>query len=80
MPFVAQEKVVLYYKGERLNQICKPGFICFGKIIVEIKAVKELSDGHRSQVHNYLKAPGYNLGFPINFSHYPNAQIERVVL
>ena len=58
----------------------KPDFICFGKIIVEIKAVKELSDEHRVQVYNYLKATGHELGFLINVGHYPKAQIERIVL
>jgi len=77
LPFVAQAEVTLQYKGEYLNQTYKPNFICFGKIIVEIKAVKELTDEHRAQVHNYLKATGYGLGFLIN---YPKAQIERVVL
>ena len=80
IPFVAQAELVLRYKGECLNQVYKPDFICFGKIIVEIKAVKELSDEHRAQVYNYLKATGHELGFLINVGHYPKAQIERIVL
>ncbi len=80
IPFVAKAELVLHYKGERLNQTYKPDFICLGKIIVEIKAVKELADEHRAQVHNYLKATGHELGFLINFGHYPKAQIERIVL
>ena len=80
IPFIAQAELTLQYKGERLNQTYKPDFICFGKIIVEIKAVKELADEHRAQVHNYLKATGYELGFLINFGHYPKVRIERIVL
>ncbi|MEO0249695.1 MAG: GxxExxY protein [candidate division WOR-3 bacterium] len=80
IPFVAQEELILQYKGERLNQTYKPDFICFEKIIIEIKAVKELADEHRAQVHNYLKATGIELGFLINFGHYPKAQVERIVL
>lgn len=79
IPFVAQAELALRYKGERLNLTYKPDFVCFGKIIVEIKAVKELSDEHRAQVHNYLKATGYHLGFLVNFGHYPKVQIERIV-
>ncbi len=80
IPFNSQVELILHYKNERLNQTYKPDFVCFGKIILEIKAVKELSDEHRAQVHNYLKATGHELGFLVNFGHYPKAQIERIVL
>jgi len=80
IPFAPQVELILHYKNERLNQTYKRDFICFQKIIVEIKAVKDLADEHRAQVHNYLKATGYELGFLVNFGHYPKAQIERIVL
>ena len=80
IPFTAQTDLRLEYKGVRLNQVYRPDFICFEKIIVEIKAVKEICNGHRAQVHNYLKATGYELGLLVNFGHYPKAEIERIVL
>lgn len=80
IPFVTQAELTLHYKGERLKQVYKPDFICFEKIIVEIKAVKELTDEHRAQVYNYLRVAKFELGLLINFSHYPKAQIERFVL
>jgi GxxExxY protein len=46
---------------------------------LEIKAVKELTDEHRAQLLNYLKATGYKLGLLVNFGHYPKAEIERIV-
>ena len=79
LPFVAQRELVLHYKGDRLEQTYKPDFICFERIIVEIKAVKELANEHRAQVHNYLKATGLQLGLLVNFGHYPKAEIERIV-
>ena len=79
IPFVAQRELALHYKGDRLEQIYKPDFICLEKIIVEIKAVKELANEHRAQVHNYLKATGLELGLLVNFGHYPKAEIERIV-
>jgi len=80
IPFTAQTDLRLEYKGVRLNQVYRPDFICFEKIIVEIKAVKELCNEHRAQVHNYLKATGMDLGLLVNFGHYPKAEIERIVL
>ena len=77
--FVAQRELVLHYKGDRLEQIYKPDFICFERIIIELKAVKELAGEHRAQVHNYLKATGLELGLLVNFGHYPKVEIERIV-
>ena len=79
IPFVSQSELELFYKGERIQQSYKPDLICYGKIIVELKAVKEICDEHRAQLHNYLKATGLQLGFLINFGHFPKATIERVV-
>ncbi|MCP4403958.1 MAG: GxxExxY protein [bacterium] len=79
IPFASQQKLTLLYKGRELQQIYTPDFICYGKIIVEIKAVKELGGEHRAQLHNYLKAAGLKLGFLVNFGHYPKATVERIV-
>jgi GxxExxY protein len=79
IPFVSQPALALSYKGEPLNQSYKPDFICFNCIIVELKAVKELNSEHRAQVHNYLKATGLELGFLVNFGHFPKAEVERIV-
>ncbi len=79
IPFVAQAEIELFYKQEKLQQSYKPDFICYGKIIVELKAVNEICNEHRAQLHNYLKATGLQLGFLVNFGHYPKATIERIV-
>jgi GxxExxY protein len=69
----------LVYKGHSLEQKYVPDFICFEKIIVELKAVSDLADEHRAQVHNYLKATGYRLGLLVNFGQHPKRQYERIV-
>lgn len=79
IPFDAQYPLKLEYKGRPLQKKYIPDFICYGKIIVELKAVKEISDEHRAQLQNYLKATGYKLGILVNFGHYPKLQIERIV-
>jgi len=79
IPFVAQKELRLVYKGEVLEQKYKPDIICYEKIILELKAVKHIADEHKAQLLNYLQATGLGLGLPINFAHYPKAQILRVV-
>ncbi len=79
IPFQPQEELPLAYKGKPLKKKYRPDFILYDKIILEIKAVTELADKHRAQVHNYLKATGYKLGLLVNFSHYPKLEYERIV-
>src|SRR5437016_11105795 len=52
IPFVPQKMLPLEYKGVPLKTRYEPDFICYEKIIVELKALTELSDEHRGQVHN----------------------------
>ena len=80
IPFVAQPELKLVYKDKLLQQMYKPDLICYGEIIVELKAVKAISDEHKAQVLNYLKATGLKLGLILNFGHYPKVQIERLIL
>ena len=79
IPFVPQAELLLTYKGNPLTQTYKPDFVCFGKIIVEIKAVSALAPEHRAQIHNYLKATGHRLGFLVNFGHFPKLEYERII-
>jgi GxxExxY protein len=78
--FLAQPHLALSYKGRSLKQTYSPDFICFDKTILEIKAVKEITDEQRAQVHNYLAATGMKLGLLVNFGHDPKLKSERIVL
>lgn len=80
IPYKAQCPLALKYKSQLLNQFYIPDFICYGQIIVELKAQQDLTDDHRAQMLNYLKATGLRLGLLVNFGHYPRAIIERKVL
>ena len=80
IPFVAEPALALAYKGTTLRQVYRPDFICFGAVIVELKAVRELTPEHRGQVLNYLNATGLQLGLLVNFGCAPKARIERLVL
>jgi len=78
--FVSQPKLEITYKGELTGLTFQPDFICYGTIILELKAVKEITDEHRSQTLNYLKASGFRLALLANFGSNPRVTIERFVL
>jgi GxxExxY protein len=77
--FRPRADLTVNYKGQPLKQVYVPDFVCLDKIILEIKAVSDLADEHRAQVHNYLKATGYRLGLLVNFGHHPKLEYERIV-
>ncbi|MDA1232486.1 MAG: GxxExxY protein [Planctomycetota bacterium] len=79
IPFVPRQELRLYYRGKELKQKFVPDFICYEKIILEIKAVSRLTDEHRAQVINYLNATGYELGLLVNFGGHPKLEWERLV-
>ena len=79
IPFLSKPPQTLQYRGRTLVQRFSPDFICYDKIILEIKAVSQLIDEHRAQVLNYLAATGCQLGLLVNFGHYPRMEYERLL-
>ncbi|WP_245760411.1 GxxExxY protein [Salegentibacter flavus] len=67
IPFKRQEKLEIYYDNEKMNKYYRADFICFDKIILEIKAVSYVPVLFYSQLKNYLTATKKELGMLINF-------------
>ncbi len=80
IPFVAQPSLNIDYKGRRLRHVYVPDFVCFGSVVVELKALGALAPEHRAQLINYLKASGLGVGLLVNFGCSPKARVERIVL
>ena len=80
IPFQEKVGLKLKFKYHQLSQNYIPDFICYNKIIIEIKAATELLNIHRAQSLNYLKATGNKLCLPVNFHEHPKVKIERIVL
>jgi GxxExxY protein len=70
----------LKYRDRILKQTYKPYFLCYNKIIVEIRALSIIVDEHRAQILNHLNGSGFKLGFLVNFEHHPKLEYERFVL
>ena len=79
IPFEREEELTINYKGIELNKKYYADFVCFGKIILELKTVDHIIDEHYSQVLNYLNITKYRLGLIINFGEIP-LTTKRVIL
>lgn len=67
IPYESEKILNIVYREQTLNKKYFADFVCYGKIIVEIKALDCLTTNHEAQVINYLKTGGFKLGLLINF-------------
>lgn len=80
IPYEREKELKIIYDGVELKQTYRADFVCYGKIILELKAVSELDDAHRAQVYNYLHATGMRLGLLLNFGNSEELEKMRIVL
>ncbi len=78
--FEPQKRLHIEYKGRSLEKGYIADFMCFGQIIVEIKAIANLSPVDWSQIMNYLKASNLRVGLLFNFGSHGKLEMKRVVV
>jgi GxxExxY protein len=76
--FVAEKTLDIWYKEDKLTKFFTADFVCYNKIIIELKATDAITDDHIGQVINYLKATNFKLGLLLNFGT-PKLQIKRLI-
>jgi GxxExxY protein len=79
IPSQALQEIRIKYKGKLLKKFYIADLVCYGKIIVELKAMERLTLREEGQLINYLKATGMKVGILINFGHYPSLEWKRLV-
>ncbi len=67
IPFEREKELLINYKGKQLSKTFRADFICYNRIIIELKAVSQFTDDHYAQLYSYLKASNLPLGILINF-------------
>ena len=80
IPFQAQEEIVIQYKGEALKKKYVADFICYGQIVIELKALEGLCGRDVGQLLNYMKATRFNVGLLINFGSPVRLEWHRYVI
>jgi len=76
--YVREKQLQIRYKGVALEKHYMADFVCYGEIIVELKALSDLDTVHESQLINYLKATKAPLGILINFGQ-DSLQYKRIL-
>lgn len=79
IPFEREKSYKINYKGKTLEHEYIADFVCYDKIIVELKSVTDLTDIHEAQVINYLRISGCKLGILVNFNK-PIIVPQRIIL
>lgn len=79
IPFEAQKTLTICYKGRTLRKGYIADLVCYGQIIVELKALERLSSSEELQIINYLKASGLRVGILINFGSSGKLEWKRFV-
>ena len=79
IPFEREKRYKIGYKGYTLTQEFVADFVCYDKIIVELKSVSEMHDIYRAQVLNYLKITGLKVALLQNFNTHRIKPAERIV-
>ena len=67
IPYQREVRMRVTYKGEELDAEFIPDFVCYDLVVVELKAVTELDNMHRSQAINYARVAGMDVALLINF-------------
>lgn len=78
IPFQREVELPIRYKGQLLKTRYRADFVCYGSVVVETKALSQLTSTDQAQVINELKATGMNLGLLINFGA-PSLDYRRLV-
>ena len=79
VPFESKKQLRIWYKEKRLAKTYEPDFVCYEKIIVEIKALDQLSGREESILLNYLKTSRLRLGILINFGSHGKLEWKRFI-
>ena len=80
IPFLSKCQLQMFYKDRIMNTVYVPDLMVFGAIVVELKAVSELTEDHEAQLFNYMRIARKQVGYLINYGRKGQLQWKRFIL
>ena len=80
IPFRTKQELLVFYKDRQLETRYKPDLLVFEGVVVELKAVTELTSDHEAQLFNYMRIARQPVGYLLNFGHKGELQWKRFIL
>jgi GxxExxY protein len=80
IPFLTKHELSVFYKDRQLQTKYKPDFVVFDGLVVEIKAVSELTPDHEAQLFNYMRIARRYVGYLLNFGSRNELGWKRFIL
>jgi GxxExxY protein len=67
IPFERECRIPINYRDEVLQTVYRADFVCYGNVLIEMKAITSLGRNEESQIIHYLRATGLTIGILVNF-------------
>jgi GxxExxY protein len=80
IPFQSKTELTVFYKDRQLETRYRPDLFVFDAIVVELKAVGELTSDHEAQLFNYMRVARQPVGYLINFGRKGELEWKRFIL
>lgn len=80
IPYIAKPELRCHYKGRELKKRYVPDLLVHGALVVELKAVTQLTTEHEAQLINYLRVTRSPVGYLVNFGHKDTLEWKRLIL
>jgi GxxExxY protein len=79
IPYVREPEMVIRYKDRLLRKRYTPDYLCYGRVVVELKAQKGLTPNDEAIALNYLRASNGGLSLLLNFGTH-RLEYRRIIL
>ena len=79
IPYRAKSELCCFYKGRELKKRYIPDFVVSNCLVVELKAVTQLTTEHEAQLINYLRLARQPVGYLVNFGHKDTLEWKRLI-
>ena len=80
IPFQSKRELTVFYKDHQLDTHYVPDLFAFNAVVIELKAVADLTSDHEAQLFNYMRIARQPVGYLINYGRKGELQWKRFIV